>query len=161
MKAPFSALSSSPVSNLPGSGESGQLKTFYSPEQTRWALYWLSDSSGQSRMLGFFDQEDALQRWEERFLQQPETTPRLPLEEQLSQLLLHTGTTLLPAFTGVFGTAFSGYLLKEDIESHGELLMLFYTADYRSELLGVFPPAEALEKMTLHYDARRQRCLLC
>ena len=66
-----------------------------------------------------------------------------------------------PPFEGIFGTAFSGYLVKPDSVDESDQLMLFYTADYRSELLGVFDAVETLQVLTAHYDRRRSQCLLC
>lgn len=156
------ALSASGASN-----DSGTLAAFVREDSRQAALFWLSDEADKSLHLGYFDSEAALKERANRFVGNPETTPAVALESEQVKPLRNTDTLkALPHFTGVFGTAFSGYLLKEDtaegvISDSEAKLMLFYTADYRSELLGVLCPEEALKGMTEHYDKRRKRCMLC
>lgn len=147
--------------------DNGSLITLTCTDRCQWALFWLSDESGKSLHLGFFSSFASLQAYTDRFIAQPQTTPALSLmEDEIQSLRTTTSVSQLPTFTGVFGTAFSGYLLKEDVkegmpEERSGKVMLFYTADYRSELLGVFSPDDALKAMTRHYDNRRMQCMLC
>jgi len=152
--------------------QKGQLRIYKSQGEprtnnaSRYHLFWLSEYPHSSFMLGVFYNTESLALYRKRFIDQPQTSPRLALDEETAQQLKDGKLPVdLPFFTGVFGTAFSGYVIKLDEESNGHLerplLMLFYTADYRSELLGVFDEVEALERLTAHYDARRQRCMLC
>lgn len=148
---------------------SGRLKTFRHNTAGLHTLFWLSDQKEQSKLLGSFSSAALAEARCERFILQPETTPQLALDESEATRLKAADTSLnrVPAFIGVFGTAFSGYVLKPDgPDTEGTAgpeakVMLFYTADYRSELLGVWDEVTATERLTEHYDARRQRCLLC
>lgn len=147
--------------------EGGVLAAFTNTADTQWALFWLSDENNKSLHLGYFCSEASMEKQVARFIQSPETTPGLALESDEAHRLRNTWQPeQLPNFTGVFGTAFSGYVLKADESSsldeiERSSLMLFYTADYRSELLGLFSPEETLDVIINHYDSRRNRCLLC
>lgn len=143
-------------------GDSGCLKAFCYSNTEYCALFWLSDEPDADLMLGHFETEVALRNRIERFIRDPVVTPALALKITQAQAIRNEQHLAeLPPFHGIFGTAFSGYLLKPDTEPGSEKLMLFYTADYRSELLGVFNQAEATRVMTEHYDQRRRQCLLC
>lgn len=163
----FRILFRNPLTAAGASDDSGVLTAFINSTDAQWGLYWLSDEAGRSLQLGQFSDEKALKERMDRFIDHPETTPALALDsEQAQKLRTMDEPEQLPLFIGVFGTAFSGYLLKEDPVQEGMSdadlkLMLFYTADYRSELLGVLSPEEALKVMTNHYDNRRKRCMLC
>ncbi|MDX1397169.1 MAG: hypothetical protein R3204_01430 [Oceanospirillum sp.] len=142
-------------------GESGELAAFSGPSH-RLALFWLSEHTDQSLMLGYFANEESLEERATRFIEKPLTTPTLALREaDAQQLREQDSPATLPPFEGIFGTAFSGYLVKPDSVDESDQLMLFYTADYRSELLGVFDAVETLQVLTAHYDRRRSQCLLC
>lgn len=146
--------------------DNGALAGYIRSDDSQAALFWLSDEADKSLHLGYFSNENELNERAERFIKNPETTPALALtSDQAKALRGPEQHKALPIFTGVFGTAFSGYLLKEDseegIDDDEHKLMLFYTADYRSELLGVLEPEAALKVMTEHYDNRRKRCMLC
>lgn len=129
-------------------------------------LIWLSDEDGADRMLGAFDTMAGLTAAAERFAEAAQTTPSVAVSWDEAQMLRqHTpgNAQPLPLLTGVFGSAFSGYVLKTErnpCDQPAELL-LFYTADYRSELLGCFSESQALAALTDHYDTRRKRCMLC
>ena len=142
--------------------EPGELAAFTDQKKQNFALFWLADQPENSLMLGYFTSEAALKEHAERFILKPLTTPAIPMSQiEARQLREQDTPPELPRFYGVFGTAFSGYLLKPDSEKASDKLMLFYTADYRSELLGVFDAAEATRTLTEHYDRRRQQCMLC
>ncbi|OOV87013.1 hypothetical protein [Oceanospirillum linum] len=140
----------------------GELAAFSDQERQNFALFWLADQAEDSLMLGYFTSEAILEEHAKRFILKPLTTPAIALGQAEAQQLRRLDTPpVLPPLHGVFGTAFSGYLLKPDSEEASDKLMLFYTADYRSELLGVFDAAEATQVLTEHYDRRRQQCMLC
>ena len=141
--------------------ESGELAAFSAPHH-QLALFWLSEQTDHSLMLGYFANERDLEERATRFIDKPQTTPAVALREaDAQQLRAADSPATLPPFEGIFGTAFSGYLIKPDSEDESDQLMLFYTADYRSELLGVFDAVETLQVLTAHYDRRRSQCLLC
>ncbi len=143
------------------------------PEQTDWLLYRASTPRGwqlyalrknpdiqpDALHLGVFDDPGNLAVQKVRFLEDPKTCVGLPYAATLIRAWLDAPEAIeAPRFCGYFGSHWSGYRIEMVDASQVQVI---YTADLRQELLGVFTDASAFTEIQLHYDRRRQRCLIC
>lgn len=122
-----------------------------------WYLYAVQPD--QALHLGAFNDPGSLAVQQLRFLETPKATVLLPLDnEQVKRWLENPQEQAPPRFTGQLGSAWSGYGIKEIDATQVEVI---YAADLRLEWMGVFSEPEAFATIELHYDRRRNRCLIC
>lgn len=122
-----------------------------------WYLYAMQP--GEALHLGAFNDPGSLAVQQQRFLETPKATVLLPLDsDQLNLWLEHPEEHPAPRFLGQLGSAWSGYGIKPVDATQVEVI---YAADLRHEWMGVFSEADAFAAIELHYDRRRNRCLIC
>ena len=122
---------------------------------TGWYLYALH--ADQCLHLGAFHSPALMAVQKARFIEAPQTCVHIKLQpEEMTLWQQEEGPA--PRFTGLLGTAWSGYRVQA---LDTEQVEVIYAADLRLEWLGVFSEPEAFAVIEQHYDRRRQGCLIC
>ena len=124
-----------------------------------WYLY--AEQGQEAFHLGAFTNLGNLAVQQLRFLEAPKTTVVMTLDNEAFHAWLKAPEQeAAPRFIGQLGSHWSGYGVKP-IEGSDTEVEVIYAADLRHEWMGVFSEYEAFEVIELHYDRRRQRCLIC
>jgi hypothetical protein len=122
-----------------------------------WYLYAVQPD--EALHLGAFNDPGSLAVQQLRFLETPKATVLLPLNsDEINLWLEHPQEHSPPRFSGQLGSAWSGYGIKVVDAIQVEVI---YVADLRHEWMGVFSEPDAFAAIELHYDRRRNRCLIC